>query len=72
MAAYTRADELASAATRTQASALVATLNNAGTAAGTAVTGLLVDRVGVPPALLAAAAVVLVSAAVGTIATGRP
>lgn len=65
--AYTCADDLVVAGARTQASTLVGTLNNLGTAAGTAATGLLVDRAGTGAALFAAGGVMLLA---GVLASG--
>ena len=59
VAAYTRADDLSTPASRTQASTLVSTLNNLGTSAGTAATGVLVETAGPGIALLAGGAVML-------------
>jgi MFS family permease len=44
VAAYTSADDVSDIGTRTQASTLIGTVNNLGIAAGTAVTGLLLDH----------------------------
>jgi predicted MFS family arabinose efflux permease len=46
-------DELSDSGNRTQASAVVNTVNNLGTAVGTGATGLLLDHVGPASALLA-------------------
>jgi hypothetical protein len=59
VALYTCADDLVTAGTRTQASTLVGTLNNLGTAAGTAATGILLGASGVGQALLLGASVML-------------
>ena len=63
VAAYTSADDVSDVGTRTQASTLVGTVNNLGIAAGTAVTGLLLDHSSPRTALLVSALAMSATAA---------
>jgi predicted MFS family arabinose efflux permease len=63
VAGYTVADRIADPAARSAARTLVTTVNNLGTAAGTAVAGVILDRAGLGAALLACAAGTAVIAA---------
>jgi MFS family permease len=68
VAAYTRAEELTGACSRTEAGTLVSTLSNLGISAGTALTGLLLDHRGPPTALLVGAGVLGLTAVVAAAA----
>jgi predicted MFS family arabinose efflux permease len=63
VAGYTVADRIADPAARSAARTLVTTVNNLGTAAGTAVAGVILDHAGLGVALLACAAGTAVIAA---------
>jgi predicted MFS family arabinose efflux permease len=63
IAGYLLADHLNNATARTEASTLINTLNNLGTAVGTALTGLILDHAGVRTGIIAATAIMAITTA---------